>query len=146
MENVTTAASIGTENGCEIVIMGHIKTVRGSSANNEAEAITKACKDAGRFLVGDILDDVVSNINKIQIQVKGISYEDFEKLALDLIKIRGVLNRYVRSFDERGCSTIDIETTEHSWQILQRLKSITGFDLTVETLSRNKIVLKRKKI
>lgn len=178
--NITTAASIGTENGCEIVVMGHVITttgdeitigavtvrpvnasleirgvqtdnsvvifsriVTGEGANKEVEAITNACKKAGKYIAGGILDNVVSNINKIEIQVKEMSYDDFERFTLDLLKVRGVLNRYVRNYDEKGRSIIDIEATEQSWQILQKLKSVSDIEFVTESVSRNKIALRQ---
>ena len=178
--NVSTAASIGTENGCEIVVIGHVitdqgdpitigtvtvrpvsanleirgiqtdnskvifsKTIGGGGGNNEVDAITRACKKVSKYLAGGILDNVVSNINKIQIQIKEMDYEDFERFTLDLVKVRGVLNRFVRNYDGQGRSVIDIEATEQSWQIMQKLKAVSALNLAVETVSRNKIVLKQ---
>ena len=72
-----------------------------------------------------------------------MSYDDFERFTLDLLRVRGVLNRYVRNYDEKGRSIIDIEATEQSWQILQKLKAVSELDLVAEAVSRNRIVLKQ---
>lgn len=178
--NVSIAASIGTENGCEIVVIGHAitnkgdpikigavtvspvnanleirgiqtdnskvifsKTVRGGGGNNEVEAITRACKKVGKYLAGGILDNVVSNINKIQIQIKEMGYDEFERFTLDLVKVRGVLNRFVRNYDGQGRSIIDIEATAQSWQILQKLKSVSALEFVTESVSRNRIALRQ---
>lgn len=178
--NVSTAASIGTENGCEIVVLGHVITnigkeitigavtvspvnasleikgvqadnsvvifsrvVKGRGANNTVEAITNLCKETGIYIAEGILENVVSNINKIEIQVKGMSSDDFQKFSLDLLKVRGVLNRYVRSYDKNGRSIIDIEATEQSWKIMQEIKAESGLNLAAEIVSRNRIVLKQ---
>ncbi|MCP5002983.1 MAG: hypothetical protein GY941_03395 [Planctomycetes bacterium] len=179
--NISTAASIGTENGCEIVVVGHVitnkgepikigavtarpvnanleirciqadnsrvifsKTVRSGGSNSEADAITRVCKNVGKYLSGGILDSVVSNINKIQIQIKEMGYEDFEQFTLDLVKVRGVLNRFVRHYDGQGRSIVDVEATEQSWQIMQKFKTVSSLNLTIESVSRSKIVLKKE--
>ncbi len=120
------------------------KTIKGGSANTITEAITNACEKVGEYLASSILQNIASDTNKIELKLRGMNYDDFEKLAHNLVKIRGVLNRYIRSFDENGHSIIDIESTEHSWQIVQKLKDMSEFDFAAEKVSRNKIILEKR--
>ena len=120
------------------------KVVRSKSTNTEVEAIADACKNAGDYLAGSILKNIVSDTNKIELQLRGVSYEDFEQLTRNLIRIRGVLNRYTRSYDENSHSIIDIESTGHSWQLVQKLRDMSEFGFVTEAVSRNRITLRKQ--
>ncbi len=120
------------------------KVVRSDIANTESEAIEDTCKDVGNYLASYILKNIVSDTNKIELRLRGASYKEFEQLTLNLTRIRGVLNRYTRSFDENGHSIIDIETTGHSWQLVQKLRDMTAFDFVTEAVSRNRIALRMR--
>ena len=120
------------------------KTFRSGSANSPAEAISKACKNAGDCLAGELFQSVGANVNKIEFHVKEVSYDIFERFVLDLVKVRGVLNCYARSFDEEGRSIIDVEATDQSWQIVKKLKAMLMWNFIVESITRNIVILKHK--
>ncbi|MBT6045651.1 MAG: hypothetical protein HOG49_02410 [Candidatus Scalindua sp.] len=120
------------------------KVVKSKGANTEVEAIADACKNVGGFLASSILKNIVSDTNKIELQLRGVSYEDFEQLTRNLIRIRGVLNRYTRSYDENSHSIIDIESTGHSWQLVQKLRDMSEFGFVTEAVSRNRITLRKQ--
>ena len=119
------------------------RVVKSKNANTEAEALAEICKNAGDYIASTVLNSMVSDTNKIELQLRGVSYEDFEQFARNLIRIRGVLNRYTRSYDENRYSIIDIQATEYSWQLVQKLRDISGFSFVTEVVRRNMIALRK---
>ena len=69
----------GILTGNSNVMFGRV--IKSNSANTAAEAVTNACEKAGKYVANSILQNVISDINKIELQLRGMNYKDFEKFT-----------------------------------------------------------------